>query len=86
MKLLEQLKKAERYVDEQREYNTSTYVNGYELEKHDGKYFIFVNYEICYDEDRPCDLSFTFFELDEYPSEEEIKELKENNYYISGLM
>lgn len=80
--ILKKFKEAEEYVDMQREYNTSTYINGYELEVKDDKICIFVEYEICYDEDRPCDFGFTWFELDHYPTEEELKLLKENGYYL----
>lgn len=81
-RLLDKFKQADEYVDRQREYNTSTYINGYEIEEKDGKVCVFVNYEISYDEDVPCDFGFTWFEIDHYPTEEELEFLKENGYNL----
>lgn len=80
--LLNKFKEAEEYVDMQREYNTETYINSYKLEMKDETPCVFVEYEICYDEDRPCDFDFTWFELEHYPTEEELEFLKENSYNL----
>lgn len=80
--LLNKFKEAEEYVDMQREYNTETYINSYKLEMKDETPCVFVEYEICYDEDRPCDFGFTWFELEHYPTEEELEFLKENGYNL----
>ena len=80
--LLKKFKQAEKYVDEQREYNTETYINSFKLEMKDEKPCVFVEYEICYDEDRPCDFGFTWFELEHCPTEEELEFLKENGYNL----
>ncbi len=80
--ILKKFEEAERYVDMQREYNTSTYINGYVLEEKDGKVCVLIEYEIFYDEDRPCDFGFTWFELEYYPTKEELEFLKKNGYNL----
>lgn len=81
-KLLKQFEKNEEDVRNMREYNTTNYINSYEIREENGQVDVIVTYEICYDEDRPCDFDFDVFQIDHVPTQEEKDFLKEHGYYL----
>ena len=80
MNLKEVLEKAEQEVKMREDYNTTNYINGLSFKvDSEGRPCLFVDYDINYDEDRPCDFGFVWFKLDYVPTDEE---LEENNISI----
>lgn len=82
MNLIKTFKMLEEKVDMKREYNTTTYVNGWEFDMHDDKPCLVCYYEICYDEDVPSDQEMMFTLLEEIPTKEELKNLENSGYHF----